>query len=303
MPEIRLDAEVGPGYITLTAITPSSPSVISWAITRHAGGLDVTLFSGEQGSLTGEDVFTDTAPPSCTDVVYEYVITRNDSLTEETTAGPVQYMPPEGCTPPTTGAVAGGSRELGCPERYTATIHWRGGARPVPGIAALERLTTCTWSRTLRDTSDAQIVVQKADLQGCCDALGLVEPWVHELTIYRDRDLVWQGPITKITEQRATVTIDAQDVFAWLDKLVNTYRVRYVDATADAGGRRRGPVTYIAWNHLRLNLIESSLSVPPDYPQIMDYVVRRDPSQAIKFEKDGSNNRSIWTAYLGDIWR
>ncbi|MGW1840832.1 hypothetical protein ACWCQH_30950, partial [Streptomyces sp. NPDC002067] len=31
--------------------------------------------------------------------------------------------------------------------------------------------------------------------------------------------------------------------------------------------------------------------------------VRRDPSQAIKFEKDGSNNRSIWTAYLGDIWR
>ncbi|MFG2225394.1 hypothetical protein [Streptomyces sp. NPDC048644] len=303
MPEIRLDAEVGPGYVTLTALTPSSPSVISWSITRHAGGVDVVLFSGVQGSLTGEDVFTDTALPSCTDVVYEYVITRTDSLTEETTAGPVQYMPPEGCNPPTTGAVAGGSRELGCPERYTAAIHWRGGARPVPGIAALDRLTTCTWSRTLRDTSDAQIVVSKADLQGCCDALGLVEPWVHELTIYRDGDLVWQGPISKITERRGAVTIDAQDVAAWLDRLVNTWRIRYVDAQPDAAGRKRAPVTYIAWNILRLNMVESSLSTPPDYAGLMDCVVRRDPSQVVKFEKDGTHNKAIWTAYVGDIWR
>jgi hypothetical protein len=191
---------------------------------------------------------------------------------------------------------------LGCAEGYTAAIHWRGGARAFVAESAMAGLTSCSWSRTLNDVSEAQAVVAKGGAgPGCCSALGQVEPWVHELTICRDGDLVWQGPVTKVTERRDSLRIEAQDVSAWLDHLVNTTLIRYVDASGP-DGRYRAPVTHIAWNILRLNLVDA-LSQPHDYPQVMDYIVRRDPAEQVRFEKDGTHNRSVWTAYVGDIWR
>ncbi|TBO60919.1 hypothetical protein EYS09_03885 [Streptomyces kasugaensis] len=191
---------------------------------------------------------------------------------------------------------------LGCAEGYTAAIHWRGGARSFVAESTLVGLTACSWSRTLNDTSDARIVVAKGNASpDCCAALGQVEPWVHELTIYRDGELVWQGPVTKVTEHRDSVAVEAQDVYAWLDKLVNTSLIRYVDASGP-DGRYRAPVTHIAWNILRLNLGDT-LSQPHDYPAVMDYIVRRDPAEQVRFEKDGTHNKSIWNAYVGDIWR
>jgi len=169
----------------------------------------------------------------------------------------------------------------------------------------MDDLTGVSWSRTINDIADAQVTVPKGGREPeCCQALGRVEPWVHELGIYRDADLVWQGPIVRVTERRSEFVIDAQDVFAWLDKLVNTFRVTYTSQDEDSRGRRRGRVTYIAWNHLRLNLEESALSDPPDYPGIMPYVVRRDGDlPTIKFEKDGSDNTTVWTEFVGNIWR
>lgn len=197
------------------------------------------------------------------------------------------------------------SGRLGCAGRYSAVLHWRGGGQ-VYTTAGLENLASLQWGRTLNAVSEAQITVTKrAMTPECCDAVGATEPWIHELTIYRDDALVWQGPVRRTVEDRDTFTVEGVDVLGWLEKLVNTWFVRYVAASGSDGpgpppanGRYRRPVTEIAQNIIRLNLLESSLSDPPDWPHIYDYIVRRDATGPIRFEKDGSGNATVWTEYV-----
>jgi len=190
---------------------------------------------------------------------------------------------------------------LGCAQEYQAVIHWRGGARPFtsPGVGAL---TGVSWSRTAGDVSEASVTIAKAGAGECCVQLGQIEPWVHELSLYRDSSLVWQGPVTRVTEARETVTIEARDVLAWLDRIVNTVQLRYIGAEPDAEGRHAGPVQWIAHHLLNKNIGESPLSQPRDWCGVLDYIVRRDSDQITKFEKDGSDNQSIWNVYLSTIF-
>ncbi|MFI9463752.1 hypothetical protein [Streptomyces xiamenensis] len=185
---------------------------------------------------------------------------------------------------------------LGCAQEYRAVIHWRGGGRPYTS-PAISSLTSVSWSRSLNDISEASITVAKSGAgPECCAQLGAIHPWVHELTIYRDRDLVWQGPVSAVVESRDSIRIDALDVIAWLGRTVNTTLLRYVTANADAGGRRRGPVQWIAEHIIRTNLT-SALSVPPDYPGMLNYIVRQD-GPTTRFEMDGESNSAVWSAYL-----
>lgn len=191
--------------------------------------------------------------------------------------------------------------ELGCAQEYQAVIHWRGGGRPFtsPGLGAL---TGVSWSRTANDVAEASVTIAKTGAADCCTQLGQVEPWVHELSIYRDSALVWQGPVMRVTEARETVTIEARDVLAWLERIVNTVQLRYIGSTPDSEGRRSGPVQWIAHDLLTKNIGSSPLSQPPDWCGVLDYVVRRDADKAVKFEKDGSDNKSVWNVYLSTIF-
>lgn len=295
-------SEPDPG-VALTVNLDNESDIQTWAIYRVVNGVQQLLFNGTGNTLPDGSVWVDTGPPGCIPLTYVVVVDRTTGGSDTDTSNAVTYVPPGGCS---QGGQAVGEQptSLGCAETYSAVIHWRGGALPYPS-ASMERLTDVKWSRTINDRSDAEITVLKGNISPeCCEAIGKAEPWVHELTIYRDTDLVWQGPIIATTARRDSITINASDVFAWLDKLVNTFDVRYVTAAADGFGRRMAPITYIAWNHLRLNLEESSLSVPPDYPGIMDYIVRRDTGlPTIKVEKDGSSNTTAWAEYMGNIWR
>lgn len=302
---VAITATVTHQWVDIATVASTPETVESWEIIRQQNGTEVVLFSGGPDTLAAEDAFTDTTPPPCVPLVYRLVVNRESGATDTAESPPVAFVPPEGCGggQPGTRQAGGEATLLGCPQEYRATIHWRGGAMEFVS-GELGNLTQVSWGRTLNDIADAQITVQKGAVSPeCCELLGLAEPWVHELTIYRDTDLVWQGPILRTTETRENFVIESLDVFAWLDHMANTWRIRYVDATADAAGRRRGSVTYIAWNILRLNLVESSLSVPPDYAGLMDYIVRRDPPETIRFEKDGSTDEGIWTEYVGNIWR
>lgn len=300
--------------VALTVTLSDPNNIQTWAIYRSVGGTQQLLFNGTGNTLPDGSVWLDTAPPGCVPLTYTLVVDRTTGGSDTDTSNTVTYVPPGGCQQGGQ-AVGEQSTALGCAESYSAVIHWRGGALPYPS-ASMERLTEVSWSRTINDIGEAQVTVLKGNISPeCCVALGKTEPWVHELTIYRHSgaeeraELVWQGPIISTTARRDSIVIDARDVFAWFDKLVNTFKVRYVDAGADDRGRRRGPITYIAWNHIRLNLEESSLSVPPDYPGIMDYIVRRDTGlPTIRVEKDGNAdspnpNSGIWTETLGNILR
>ena len=112
--------------------------------------------------------------------------------------------------------MAGGP--IGVAHEYTAVVHFQGGTRV---HTAIEGLIGVSWERKLDDYSEASIVVAKQGTSRACGGLlGQVTPWAHELSIYRDGALVWQGPITQKTETRDALQFSARDVIAWLDRRV-----------------------------------------------------------------------------------
>jgi len=145
---------------------------------------------------------------------------------------------------------------LGCSNDYAAVIHHRGGVLP---LVQLRGITALVWSRRLDETSDASVTVDKSAAGiDCCAQLAEIQPWGHELTIYRDGELVWQGPVNTVTETRTSVQIDALDVTAWLDVRVN--RVGY-DFTA---------ANHVDWVDMALYFINQAFG--PDNPNVLEYV-------------------------------
>lgn len=119
---------------------------------------------------------------------------------------------------------------LGCAQRYDAVLHWQGGKRL---FAELDAVTSVTWGRKLNDFSEASVTLAKREMSQLCwqklqplvDEHGEIikpgiSPWAHELSIYRDRALVWQGPVVEWTEKTDDIEIQARDVLAWMDRRV-----------------------------------------------------------------------------------
>ncbi|WP_371798969.1 hypothetical protein OG963_14095 [Streptomyces sp. NBC_01707] len=103
---------------------------------------------------------------------------------------------------------------LGC-GRHTARIVDRDGAV----VANADVLLEVEWQRTLDDVSEARIVVQPDG--DCCEAMGRVRSWRHDLVIYRNGRACWEGPCV-VPEWNAdgTVGVRAFDILAWLDRRV-----------------------------------------------------------------------------------
>jgi hypothetical protein len=100
---------------------------------------------------------------------------------------------------------------LGCPETYGVALHDRYGRVPIGPVLEPSRVE---WSRAADETSEASVEFAVPE---CCAQLGQAEPWCHDVSIYRDADLVWQGPLLQPVFEGSTVTLYARDVTAWLD--------------------------------------------------------------------------------------
>ncbi|MET9945275.1 hypothetical protein [Streptomyces sp. NPDC006341] len=181
---------------------------------------------------------------------------------------------------------------LGCAQEYRAVIHWRGGARPFTS-PTVEALTSVRWNRTINDQAEAVVTIAKATALECCGPLGEVEPYVHELSIYRDSDLVWQGPIVRAVESRTAWRIEARDVTEWLARIINTQVLRFV-STDVTQPKHVGPVQEIADTIIRLNVNDPTWSTPPDWCRILPYIARDDAPTTTRFEKDGTTDTAIW---------
>lgn len=103
---------------------------------------------------------------------------------------------------------------LGCANTYQAVIHDLGGRRrffTLNGIASVD------WERRLDDFGEAHVELTKARAsRDCYRRLGDIEPWDHELTLYRDGQRIWEGPVFDVEEDRTSVVITARDMLAWL---------------------------------------------------------------------------------------
>lgn len=119
---------------------------------------------------------------------------------------------------------------LGCAADYGVLVHTRGGSQAAIR-GQLIGFTRLEWSRELDDTSSARLVFPKKTLpRECCGLLSELAPWAHEITIRRDRELVWEGPISvDIVEDADSITVTAGDVIAYLDARTNNAAYAYTN--------------------------------------------------------------------------
>lgn len=115
---------------------------------------------------------------------------------------------------------------LGCGQ-YRVFVQTRGGQFYV---CELLDLTDLSFSRVLNETSEASVTATT----GCCGCLAEVNPWQHEIAIFRNDELVWVGPIIDLEFDAAaeTIKIYAKDLLVWADNRVVELADRDYDPTS-----------------------------------------------------------------------
>ena len=104
-----------------------------------------------------------------------------------------------------------------------AVIYERGGTRRLFTLPAVEQLD---WGRALDGISRATITCTPAAAADggltwrgadCAGLLSSINPWAHEVVIYRNGSRVWEGPVLRPAQKRGAVTIQASDVLGWTE--------------------------------------------------------------------------------------
>lgn len=96
-------------------------------------------------------------------------------------------------------------------EKHTAFLYDRGGRRK---LAQLDQLERVKWGRKRDDPSTAMVYVGSPGIE-CQKALGLAETNRVELVIFRGKERVWEGPLTRITYFGNNVEMEARDVMVY----------------------------------------------------------------------------------------
>ncbi len=104
--------------------------------------------------------------------------------------------------------------QIGCVDSYDVLVMSKEGIT----LGTLEA-TAVTFGRKIDDVSEATITVAIAG-DGCCDILGQIRTWHHEIQIFRQGVYVWGGPIVTLTIGRQSATIVARDLLALLNERI-----------------------------------------------------------------------------------
>lgn len=101
---------------------------------------------------------------------------------------------------------------------YEAIVFTRG----LTEIVGMLPFGEVDWGRVLDGVSTASLTVDgvanRSQLQKCCRLLGEVEPFEHELCLYRNGYRCWSGPITAMTFPPDQILISAFDLSGWLQR-------------------------------------------------------------------------------------
>jgi hypothetical protein len=101
---------------------------------------------------------------------------------------------------------------LGCGV-YTVYVTARGGGRPLFSLP----FTSLSWERVESATGSASILIDGISNYGedCCKHLSELEPWKHEVRIYRDNQAMWWGAVTGRKLDNEQATVEARDLSVW----------------------------------------------------------------------------------------
>ena len=100
---------------------------------------------------------------------------------------------------------------------YEVYFKTRGGAR---FLCRARNTTSLSWSLKMNDVSSASVTIALNGLDDeCCNCIATINPWEHELAIFRNGVEVWVGPVVNGTIDLAglTATYEARDLSAWFD--------------------------------------------------------------------------------------
>lgn len=121
---------------------------------------------------------------------------------------------PEPSTAPRTDLTPEGVR-IGCGD-YRAFIQDRGG-----GTVRAELIwSSIHLERRLDEVSQSSVTVGSEGLadEACCHLLSTLIPWRYELSVWRDGNEEWVGPIIEATYTHDTVKVIARDLFFWFER-------------------------------------------------------------------------------------
>lgn len=153
---------------------------------------------------------------------------------------------------------------LGCAQDYQVSIHYQGGRQL---FTRLDEITDLSYGRKLDDYSEASVTLAKRDASsGCLHQAGRAQPWAHEVTIYRDGGIVWQGPIVEIEETRSELTFTARDMLAWLDRRVIDTTFKKTEDPINAAPLDTGRMLH------RIMSVTFPLGDPYNNPGISEYM-------------------------------
>lgn len=141
-------------------------------------------------------------------------------------------------------------------------------------------VTSAHWDRRLDEVSEAEVEMTFGGDQDytCCECLANIEPWCHELHIWRDGEEVWVGPIISIEYSYEGVKLRALDSLAWLSVRIPAININFTDG---AGGLGAVNPTEVAEYLLTLAFAEDS----PTFTCEMDnlYSVPVDTTDSMYF--------------------
>lgn len=156
-------------------------------------------------------------------------------------------------------------------------------------LCNLTNLVSLQWNRVLDDISTAsvQVALTGSGDDPCCECLADIHPWCAELAIYRQGILEWIGPITRVTYSRTLVSIEAEDMLAWL-------RVRVPQGVFDNVGSP-DEIGDIALQMLTVAFAEKD-------PCLLDYVVQTDLNIRPTLFSDMEFSAEQFPAYEGTFF-
>ena len=123
---------------------------------------------------------------------------------------------------------------LGCGV-YEVWFKTRGGNN---FVCRARNLVSFNYARILNEVSEAKVTVALNGVDGdCCDCVGNINPWEHEIAIFRDGVEVWCGPVVnaEINLTDLTATFDCKDLFTWTDnRWIEVFNADYNAEDVDA---------------------------------------------------------------------
>lgn len=149
----------------------------------------------------------------------------------------------------------------------------KGGRTLSSGLARLEQIA---YSRVLDAPSSASVQLATTG-EDCCGQLGVVDHWNTDMIVSVDREVLWRGPVRKVTYRRDVVSVEAIDMLGWLQRRVVPEDLDFV--TVDVSQIFEG-----IWN-------SAVVSADPPYASLELYTSGVAESRKI----EAASNRFAWS--------